>query len=198
MRYAKPVLIIGAVVVLFIAFAGYEIFQQNSKVRPTISRTPLPQTDVAGDAAVHLRRGDAAFDASDYPSAVAEYTQAITLDPNFAEGYNNRGLAYYRLSDRAPDQTFLDKAITDYNSALQLRPDYVNALTNRAIARLDKGDVDGAIADTTRAIELDPQDDSAYMFLGNAFHRKGNWFGAMRNWLQANAIRAERKANGNQ
>ena len=199
MRYAKPILVIGALILLFIGFASYEIIQQSSaKITPTVARTPLAPSDASGEVGAHLRRGDAAFEAGDYSGAVAEYTQAIALNPNFAEAYNNRGLAYFRLADREHNPSYLDQAVADYNRALELRPDYVNALTNRAIARFEKEDWDGVIADTTRAIQLDPSDDSAYMFLGNAFQRKGNWFAALRNWIQANAIRAERRANENQ
>ena len=44
--------------------------------------------------------------------------------------------------------------------AIELKPDYADAYNNRGIARLDSGDLAGAIADYTKAIGLKP--DYAY------------------------------------
>ena len=49
----------------------------------------------------------------DYDLAIADYTQAIRLEPNFTAAYTNRGDAYVHKGD-------YDRAITDYESALQI------------------------------------------------------------------------------
>jgi Flp pilus assembly protein TadD len=42
---------------------------------------------------------------------LADYNQAIQINPNDAEAYNNRGVIYYNLKDYA-------KALADYNQAI--------------------------------------------------------------------------------
>jgi Lipoprotein NlpI, contains TPR repeats len=51
----------------------------------------------------------------DKPAAIADYTQVICLDRNFAAAYNNRGLALSDLGDQKG-------AIDDFNQALQINP----------------------------------------------------------------------------
>ena len=51
----------------------------------------------------------------DYDKAIAECSGAIRLDPNYAEAYYKRGLAYGNEGD-------YDKAIADYTEAIRLDP----------------------------------------------------------------------------
>lgn len=57
---------------------------------------------------------------------------------------------------RAVTQTDLDKKMEDLNAAIQANPDYADALRERAGARLQAGEVDGAVEDLQRVLELDP------------------------------------------
>src|SRR3990167_8365577 len=50
-----------------------------------------------------------------HDSAIEAYTKAIALDPNLAQAYNNRGLAY---ADKGQN----DRAIEDFNRAIALDP----------------------------------------------------------------------------
>jgi len=49
------------------------------------------------------------------------------LNPNFAEAYNNRGLAYAELNK-------YEQAIEDYGKAIELNPAFAEAYGNRGIA----------------------------------------------------------------
>jgi tetratricopeptide (TPR) repeat protein len=51
----------------------------------------------------------------DYNKAIADYTQAIRLEPNIAIFYNQRGIVYYSTGD-------YNKAIADIETAIQLEP----------------------------------------------------------------------------
>ena len=54
-----------------------------------------------------------------YSEAIADYSIAIELNPNYAEAYNNRGLAKYNLKKYSEVIADLDKAIElDPNFAL--------------------------------------------------------------------------------
>ena len=86
--------------------------------------------------------------------AIADYTQAIRLDPNDAFAYNNRGITYKNKGD-------YDRAIADYTQALRLDPNDAAVYNNRGVAYADKGHLDRAIADYTQALQLDPNHASA-------------------------------------
>ncbi len=60
-----------------------------------------------------------------------------------------------------------------------------SAYNNRGNAKKDKGDLDGAIADFNRAIELDPKLAIAYYNRGNAEDDKGDLNGAIGDYNQA-------------
>jgi tetratricopeptide (TPR) repeat protein len=53
------------------------------------------------------------------------YTTALSLNPQYAEAYNNRAYVYMRQQNYGP-------ALQDLDQALRLRPDYIHALMNRA------------------------------------------------------------------
>jgi len=55
-----------------------------------------------------------------------DYNQAIQLNPNFAEAYNNRGVSYVDLKQYG-------QAIADYNQAIQLDPNYADSYNNRGV-----------------------------------------------------------------
>src|ERR1700730_5666254 len=72
----------------------------------------------------------------DRDRAIADFTDAIRLDPNNALAYNNRGLAWNEKGDH-------DRAIADLTQAIRIDPlprsdlagiAHVNIYTNRGIA----------------------------------------------------------------
>ena len=79
-----------------------------------------------------------------YTAAIRHYDAAIELNPEFAEAYNNRGLAYANKGDLA-------LAIADYSKAIELKPDLTYAYNNRGRAWLHLRDWQKAKADLTTA-----------------------------------------------
>jgi tetratricopeptide (TPR) repeat protein len=63
----------------------------------------------------HLDHGRACLDKGKYDEAIADYTKAISLDPNDATAYTNRGLAYESKGE-------VDRAIADYTKAIEINP----------------------------------------------------------------------------
>jgi len=55
------------------------------------------------------------FIKKEYDGAVADFSEAIKLDPRTANGYVSRGLAYRAKGD-------YDRAIADQSEALRLNP----------------------------------------------------------------------------
>ena len=49
----------------------------------------------------------------DHDRAIADYNQAIRINPNYADAYRLRGTVYFEKTD-------MDKAIAEYNQAIRL------------------------------------------------------------------------------
>jgi tetratricopeptide (TPR) repeat protein len=64
----------------------------------------------------HNSRGMELYFEGKYEKAVAEFTRAIKLDPNYADAYSNRGNAYAAIGQ-------YDLAIADHNKAIELDPE---------------------------------------------------------------------------
>jgi tetratricopeptide (TPR) repeat protein len=132
----------------------------------------------AGNAASHIERGNTFFDRQDYDLAIAEFTEAIRLNPNDADAYVGRGAAYYRKGD-------YDRAIADCTQAIRLDPDNAAACYNRGLAYRDKGDNDRAIADFSQAIRIEPNLALACYNRGLAYGYKGDNDRAIADFSQA-------------
>ncbi|MEN2370608.1 tetratricopeptide repeat protein, partial [Leuconostoc lactis] len=94
--------------------------------------------------------------------AIADYSKAIELQPDYASAYYNRGTSFFALKD-------YEKAIADYSKAIELQPDYASAYNNRGNSFSALKDYEKAIADYSKAIELQPDDARAYYNRGNSF-----------------------------
>ena len=74
----------------------------------------------------------------DKQGAIADYNQAIAVNPQYANTYLNRGNAKYDLGDR-------QGAIADYTQAIAVNPQYADAYNQRGNAKYYLGDKQGAI-----------------------------------------------------
>ncbi|NJK51374.1 tetratricopeptide repeat protein [Candidatus Gracilibacteria bacterium] len=123
------------------------ILQPKQKVEPLPTPSPtvssVPETSISH----FLKKGNAKADEGDYQGAIDYYDQAISLNPEYALAYNNRGFAYWNLKE-------YQKAISNYNKAISLNSEYALAYNNRGNAKSDLGDKQGAIADFEKAAEL--------------------------------------------
>ena len=116
--------------------------------------------------------------------AIEAYSYAITLNPNHASIYTNRGAAYH-------DKGEYDHAIEDLNRAIELNPNCIIAYHNRSAAYHDIGDFNRAMIDSNMAIELEPKFAQAYIKRGNAFNGKGEYNRAIQDYNKAMQLKPD-------
>ena len=90
------------------------------------------------------------FERGQAEEALAEYNEALRLDPNFAVAYFNRGQTYFALGQPR-------KAVQDYAEAIRLDPDRAQlrlVYASRAMAYTLLGNDSDAQEDIGKAVEL--------------------------------------------
>ena len=96
---------------------------------------------------------------------------------------------YLRRGNEAQKNNNLDHAISYYTEVIRLAPAHpaivAEAHNNRGIAYDDKGEVDRAIEDYSKSIELKPDFDHVYFNRGNAYHSKGDYDHAIADFNKA-------------
>ena len=110
--------------------------------------------------------------------AIEAYSHAIDLNPDFADAYNNRGIAYADTGDFAA-------AVADYNTAIDLDPEEALPYNNRGVAYRNTGDFDAAIADFNKAMDLDPEKALPYNNRGVAYRDMGDFDAAIADYNTA-------------
>ena len=81
--------------------------------------------------------------------AMAEFEQAIRIDPDRAEAWFHRGMTWGLMGDHA-------RAIADFNRAIAISPIYAEAYNCRGYAHFCRGDYRLAVEDLERADRLNP------------------------------------------
>ena len=159
-----------------------------------------------------FEEGNKLYYAKDYYGAIKLYREALKLNPNFADAYNNRGNAYKDLgqyeraiqdfdkaiqlnpnydmayNNRGVAYYYLgqnERAIQDYDKAIQLNPNYDMAYNNRGVCYNELGQNERAIQDYDKAIELNPNDSTAYNNRGNAYKDLGQYKRAIQDFDKA-------------
>jgi lipoprotein NlpI len=123
-------------------------------------------------------RGRAYTVKGDPDRAIADFNQAIGINPKNAVFYNNRGIAYRNKGD-------FDRAIADYTQAISLNPKHHDAYYNRGIAYRNKDDFDRAIADYSQAISLNPKDPDFFNNRAFVYSEKGDFDRAISDYSEA-------------
>ena len=113
--------------------------------------------------------------AAEYGKAIADYNEAIRLDPKDASAFYNRGHAW-------SDQEEYDRAIPDYSQYIRLDPHA--AYRNRGEAWSAKGQLDRALADS-KALEFNPQSATTYLARGNVWWAKCQYGRAFADYREA-------------
>ena len=102
---------------------------------------------VSGPARERFESGKARLAADDVEGAIADFSEAIRLDPRFDDAFLQRGQASFRIGN-------VERAIADFTQALELDPRSFAAYKARGMAFFYKNQTDDALIDLTRAIQF--------------------------------------------
>ena len=111
-------------------------------------------------------------------AAIADYTEALRLYPDYPLALNDRGFARQMQGD-------LGGAIGDYTKAIALDPRYAEAVYNRGTAHYARGNLAAALADYTQAIALDATDPRFHNNRGLVRRALGDGAGAREDFRRA-------------
>jgi tetratricopeptide (TPR) repeat protein len=142
---------------------------------PTPTPTP-PSPARVFSAEQHYERGYAAEEAGDSQTAMAEYRQAVAIDPALSDAHVNLG----RLLHEAGQAV---QALTHYRAALAVRGDDPIAAFNLGVALEDLGRRPEAIEAYRRAIAIAPESADAHYNVARLYEQSGESESAIRHLL---------------
>ena len=146
--------------------AGLEKQEESLRdLQQALALTVLPLQQ----AEIHYLMGYVGEEQKRYRFALAEYNQALALDPAHWRAYFNRGMLRRDYQEDVPG------ALADLEQAARLQPDVAVVYYNRAglYARLKKNAQ--ALADYIRAIDLDPHNGAYYYGRARVYWMLGQW-----------------------
>jgi tetratricopeptide (TPR) repeat protein len=119
---------------------------------------------------------------NDNDKAIMDYDKAIQLNPNDADAYKYRGLAYFIKGD-------YDQAIADFTQIVQLKPTDDNACSNRNTAYHNRGityiykdKYDLAVNDFNQILKNNQNDIYELYSRGFAYYCIGDFDKAIADW----------------
>ena len=129
-------------------------------------------------ARVYVKRGTAYNYKGDHDLAIADCTEALTLNPAHANAYVSRGIAFDKKGK-------YDQAIEDFTEALKIKPNNMFAYHNRGIAYINRDDHDKAIRDFDKILEQGPANAEMHLYRGFAYSLKGDHDKAIEDFTKA-------------
>jgi len=132
------------------AFRG-EAYLDNHEYDSAISdfdaALQLGLSDASSRAFTYVNRGIAHDEKGDIPGAIADFTEALRINPGLIKAYHHRGVANIHKGDS-------DRAIADFSRFIEQDPSNPLGYASRASAYRLAGDEESAMRDERRAAEL--------------------------------------------
>jgi tetratricopeptide (TPR) repeat protein len=133
-------------------------------------------------ASTYKTRGTVYFYNRDYDRAIQDYTQAIKLDPQYSEAYDNRCWTNATVNK-------LQDALKDCSESLRLRPSFAPTLDTLGFVYLKLGQFDQAIATYTASLQIDPKSVYSLYGRGMAKLKTGDTVGGQADIAASKAIK---------
>jgi Tfp pilus assembly protein PilF len=119
------------------------------------------------ESQIHATRAQTLAQSGKTAEALAEFNEALDLDPHNAKAFYQRGLLY-----QAEKQHEL--AVADFTSANGLTPQQADPLLGRATSYLALGKAKEATVDLDEAVQAWPQNGQLWVTRGTAYERLGD------------------------
>jgi tetratricopeptide (TPR) repeat protein len=129
-------------------------------------------------------KGDTQSNLELWAMAIAAYSEALAIMPDFLPALKGRANAYAESGQ-------WDKAIADYSKAIELEPDAADAWAARGSTYLQQGQWDKTIADFSKAIELEPEEWWYWGERGFGYMQLGQWDKVVTDYSKAIELKPE-------
>ena len=108
-----------------------------------------PATD---DVEAQISRGVAYRRQEKFEQAMAEFEQAISINPDHPDAWYHHGLTWGLMGEHG-------RAVADFTRAIELAPEYADAYNCRGYALLCLGEYRLALRDLEQAVQMNPDDE---------------------------------------
>ncbi|HTH57850.1 MAG TPA: tetratricopeptide repeat protein [Cyclobacteriaceae bacterium] len=158
-----------------IIFAFVLFFLENcgSKKNPANMRRELDPAVIKWIDSANIKRNQ-----GDWKRALANYDNAITLDPKSDDAYVGRGMLRYETSNTTG-------ALMDLSRAIELNPKNATAYFDRGLIRQGERDYKGATLDYSETIKMNAKNPSAYHNRALVYHALGDLHAALSDYSKA-------------
>ncbi|MEJ2429930.1 MAG: tetratricopeptide repeat protein [Deltaproteobacteria bacterium] len=181
-RYGKPALAVAATILLSALMVCTTVQVSYWKNSLTLFEHTLRAT--SHNSQIHNNLGNVLTQKGKLQEAIAHYTKALEISPNYAEAQINLGVALTR-------QGRLKEAIKHYSAALELKSNSAELHNNLGVALFGLGDIPGAIRNYLAAVQLKPDYAEAHNNLGNGLVKLGKLSEAEIHYGKALKLRAD-------
>lgn len=152
-----PIVVAGIAGVIALAGVGFAVYNQ------------LPQVNSLS----FYNKGLEKYNKKDQSGAIKDFSDAININPNYAEAYYGRANAQFYAGN-------YDRSAEDATKAIEIKGNYAEAYSRRCAARvLIQKNFQQAEDDCTKALDLNPKYADAYFHRGNARRNLNNAQGAL-------------------
>ena len=100
--------------------------------------------------------------------AINHHKKSVEINPDYAEGYNNLGIAFQKLG-------LFEEAVKNFKKTLKLKPNFSLAYNNLGVALKSLNKLDEALVTSKKAVELNPKFADAHNNIGAILQDLGNY-----------------------
>jgi len=165
-RWKQQRMVLGGLMAVIIGALMFRAHAQTSYWRNDETLWTRALDCTSGNSVAHNNMGLALAKKGDADGAIAQFNQALAIQPDDGEVHYNMGVVLLAKGD-------VEDAIAQYERALEIAPDSAEFHNNLGTALFAKGDVEDAIAQFQESLKIQPDHADARYNLGNALLRLG-------------------------